>query len=126
MRLPIAFDPLEVGEVDFFAYNFAADMGNASMVSTAWTATFLPHQVATDPNPQAIILSTSVATSIDVRSPVDNSIVTLNGFFSIAKIGNMPASAQSGVYVLDAALTLSDGRILKLNSTCTCKAPGQP
>ncbi len=126
MRLPLAFDPLEVGEIDFFAFNFEADMGAASMLSTAWTATFIPHQVASDPSPQAIILNTSLSTTIQVRSPVDGSIVTKNGFFSIAKIGGMPLSAQSGTYILDAALTLSDGRILKLNSTCVCKAAGQP
>ncbi len=126
MRLPIAFDPLEVGEIDHFAFDFARDMGDAFMVATDWTATFVPNQVATDPNPQAIILSTEISTSIIVRSPVDNSLVTQDGFFSIAQIGNMPVSAQSGTYILDAALTLSDGRILKLNSTCVCKAAGQP
>ena len=125
MRIPIAFSPIEVGETDNFAFDYTADIGAASMVSSAWTCTFDAGQIATDPSPQDRVLSTTVLTQIQVRSPVDGSVVTKNGFFSVAQIGGFPTSAQGGTYVLESLLTLSDGRVLALNSTVTCVAPGQ-
>jgi hypothetical protein len=35
MRVPIAFDPIEVGEVDNFAFDFTPDVGSATIVSTS-------------------------------------------------------------------------------------------
>jgi len=49
---------------------------------------------------------------------------TRTGFFSIASIGGMPASAAGGTYILEASATLSDGRVLKLNAAVLCKSPG--
>ena len=37
MRLATPFDPIEIGEIDNFAFDFTADMGAATMVSTSWT-----------------------------------------------------------------------------------------
>ena len=37
MRLATPFDPIELGEIDNFAFDFTADMGSATMVSTSWS-----------------------------------------------------------------------------------------
>jgi hypothetical protein len=60
---------------------------------------------------------------IQVRSPLDGSLQTLTGSFSVASVGGMPISAVGGTYILEATANLSDGRILKLNSTVLCTPP---
>ena len=124
MRLPTPFDPIEIGEVDNFAFDFTADVGAATITSTSWTCTMAPYQTATDPAPQSRVLSTAVATTVQLRSPLGGSLQTKTGFFSIASIGTMPASAVGGTYILEATAVLNDGRILKLNSTILCTSPG--
>jgi hypothetical protein len=124
MRLPTPFDPIEVGETENFAFDFTADMGAATVASTNWTCALAPYQTATDPAPQSRILSVSAQTAIQVRSPVDGSLQTRLGFFSVALIGGMPASAAGGTYILEATANLSDSRVLKLNATVQCKVPG--
>jgi len=124
MRLPMPFDPIEVGEIDNFVFDFTADTGAATIASTNWTCTMAPFQTATDPLPQSRVLSTAVATMIQVRSPLGGSLQTKTGFFSVASIGGMPASAIGGTYIIEAAAVLSDGRTLKLNSTILCASPG--
>ena len=64
MRLPMPFDPIEIGEVDNFAFDFTADVGAATIASTSWTCALAPFQTAMDPAPQARILSTSAQTLI--------------------------------------------------------------
>ena len=59
MRLATPFDPIEVGEIDNFAFDFTAEMGAATMVSTSWICTLAPFQTATDPAPQSRVLSVS-------------------------------------------------------------------
>ena len=59
MRLATPFDPIEVGEIDNFTFDFTADMGAATMVSTNWTCALAPFQTATDPAPQSRVLSVS-------------------------------------------------------------------
>jgi hypothetical protein len=124
MRLPMPFDPIEVGEVDNFAFDFAADVGAATITSTSWTCTMAPYQTATDPSPQSRVLSTAVATMVQIRSPLNGSLQVKTGFFSVASIGNIPASAVGGTYIIESTAVLSDGRILKLNSTLLCTPPG--
>ena len=124
MRLATPFDPIEVGEIDNFVFDFTADMGAATMVSTSWTCTLAPFQTVTDPMPQSRILSVSTQTAIQLRASADRSLQTLTGFFSVASIGGMPTSAAGGTYILEATAALSDGRVLKLNSTVLCKPPG--
>ena len=124
MRLATPFDPIEIGEIDNFAFDFTADMGAATMVSTSWTCTLAPFQTATDPAPQSRVLSASTQTTIQLRVPADGSLQTRTGFFSVASIGGMPSSAAGGTYILEATAALSDGRVLKLNSTLLCKPPG--
>ena len=124
MRLATPFDPIEVGEIDNFVFDFTADMGAATMVSTSWTCTLAPFQTVTDPMPQSRVLSVSTQTAIQLRASADRSLQTLTGFFSVASIGGMPISAAGGTYILEATAALSDGRVLKLNSTVLCKPPG--
>ena len=124
MRLATPFDPIEVGEIDNFAFDFTADMGASSIVSTSWTCALAPYQTATDPTPQSRVLAVSARTMIEERSPIDGSLQMRNGFFSVASIGGMPSSAAGGTYILEASAVLDDGRVLKLNATVLCSAPG--
>jgi hypothetical protein len=70
------------------------------------------------------VLSVSVQSAIQVRSPVDGSPQIRVGSFSVALIGGIPASAAGGTYILEATANLSDGRGLKLNAAVQCKLPG--
>jgi hypothetical protein len=124
MRIATPFDPIEVGETDNFAFDFTADVGAATIVSTAWACGLAPYQTVNDPAPQSRVLSVSAPTAIQVRSPSDGSLQTRLGSFSVATIGGMPTSAAGGIYILEATANLSDGRVLKLNSTIQCKLPG--
>jgi hypothetical protein len=124
MRLVTPFDPIEVGEYDYFAFDFTADVGAATIVATSWTCQLSAFAAASDPAPSARIVSAAVQSEIALRSPVDGSLATKSGFFSVALIGGMPPSAAGGAYVLEATAVLSDGRTLKLNGTVLCKSPG--
>src|SRR6516165_5951087 len=99
MRVATPFDPIEVGEIDSFAFDFTADMGAAMIATTSWVCALAPYQ-----------------TAIQVRSPADGSLQTRVGSFSIASIGGMPPSAAGGTYILGATANLTDGRVLKLNA----------
>ena len=123
MRLATSFDPIEIGEIDNFAFDFTADMGAATMVSTSWTCALAPFQTATDPAPQSRVLSVSAQTAIQLRTS-DGSLQTRTGFFSVATVGGMPATAAGATYILEASAALSDGRVLKLNAAVLCKPPG--
>jgi hypothetical protein len=124
MRLATPFDPIEIGEIDNFAFDFTADMGAATMISTSWTCALAPFETATDAAPQSRVLSVSTQTAIQVRAATDGSLQTRTGFFSIATVGAMPVTAAGGTYILEASAALSDGRVLKLNATVLCKPPG--
>jgi hypothetical protein len=124
MRLATPFDPIEVGEIDNFGFDFTADVGAATIVSTTWSCVLAPYQTVTDPAPQSRILAASVQTMIQMRSASDGTLQTRTGFFSVASIGGMPASAAGGTYILEATAVLSDHRVLKLNATVLCKSPG--
>ena len=124
MRLAMPFDPIEIGEIDSFAFDFTADMGAATMVSTNWTCAVAPFETATDPVPQSRVLSVSTQTAIQLRTPIDGLLQTRTGFFSVASIGGMPITAAGGTYILEASAALSDGRVLKLDATVLSKPPG--
>ena len=124
MRIVTSFDPIEVGELDNFAFDFTADVGDAAIASTAWVCALAPYQTAVDPAPQSRIISVSAQSAIRVRSPVNGSLQIRAGSFSIALVGGMPPSAAGATYVLEATVNLSDGRVLKLNATLECKSPG--
>jgi len=124
MRLVTPFDPIEVGEYDYFAFDFTADVGAATIVATSWTCQLSAFAAAGDPSPSARIVSATVQSEIALRSPLDGSLATKSGFFSVSLVGGMPASAAGGTYILEATAVLSDGRTLKLNAAVLCKLPG--
>ena len=124
MRLPTVFDPIEIGEIDNFVFEFTADVGSAAITSTSWTCAPAPFQTGVDEMPQARILGSKPATVIQLRSPIDGSLQTKTGYYSVATIGGMPASAVGVTYVLEATVNLSDGRVLKLSSTLLCVPSG--
>jgi hypothetical protein len=124
MRIAMPFDPIEIGETDNFAFDFTADMGAETILSTVWTCALAPYQTAIDPAPQSRVLSASAQSAITTRSPSDGSLQTRRGWFSVAVIGGMPPSAAGATYILEAAANLSDGRVLKLNATLQCKPAG--
>jgi len=124
MRIATPFDPIEVGEIDNFVFDFTADVCAATIVSTTWIGTLAPYQTAVDPVPQSRVLSVSAQTAIQVCSPVNGSLQIRTGAFSVASVGGMPMSAADGTYILEATANLSDGRVLKLNATVLCQPPG--
>jgi hypothetical protein len=123
MRIVTPFDPIEIAEIDNFVFDFTADVGAATIVSTVWTCTLAPYQTAIDPAPQSRVLAVSVQTAIQVCSPLDRSLQIRAGAFSVGSVGGMPMSAAGGTYILEATANLSDGRVLKLSATVLCKAP---
>ena len=124
MRIATPFDPIEVGEVDYFAFDFTPDVGAATIVSTSWTCAMGPYETAIDATPQSRVLSASPQTALQLRSSMDGSLQTRTGSFSVGWIGGMPVSAAGGTYIIEATANLSDGRVLKLNTTVQCKLPG--
>lgn len=124
MRIATPFEPIEVGEVDYFAFDFTPDVGAATLISTSWSCTLSSYETAIDPAPQSRVLSVSAQTAIQVRSLLDDSLQTRTGMFSVGLIGGMPLSAAGGTYILEATADLSDGRVLKLNATVQCRSPG--
>jgi hypothetical protein len=124
MRIAKPFDPIEVGEIDNFAFDFTADVGTATMVSTSWMCALAPFQTAFDPAPQSRVLAVSAQAAIQMHSSVNGSLQTRVGAFSVGTIGEMPASANGATYVLEATANLSDGRVLKLNATVLCMQTG--
>ena len=124
MNLARPFDPLEVGESDNFVFDFTGDVGSATVASTTWSCTVASGQDGTDPTASSRIVSTSFPTSIQVRSPTDGSITTRNGAFSMALVGSAPSTMVGSYYVLEASVTLSDARVLKLNALVKVVATG--
>ena len=120
MRLPTSFSPIEVGEIDNFAFDFTPEVGSASILSTSWRCHIAPFQSATDETPQARILGATVEQAVQLRSPLDGSPRTKIGFFSVASVGGFPMSASGATYILEATISLSDGRVLSLSSTVQC------
>ncbi|MGA8731213.1 MAG: hypothetical protein WB608_20820 [Terracidiphilus sp.] len=120
MRLPTSFSPIEVNEIDNFAFDFTAEVGSEAILSTSWSCKIGPFQTATDETPQARIIQTTVEPSVQLRSSLDGSLQTKTGFFSVATVGGFPISAIGATYILEATVYLSDGRILSVSSTVQC------
>src|SRR5260370_15172441 len=118
MRIATPFDPIEVGEVDYFAFDFTPDVGAATIVSTSWTCAMGPYETAIDATPQSRVLSASPQTALQVRSSMDGSLQTRTGSFSVGWIGGMPVSSAGGTYILEATANLSDGRVLSSMRRC--------
>jgi hypothetical protein len=68
MRLATPFDPIEIGEIDNFVFDFTVDMGVATMVLTSWPGALARFQTATDLVPQSRVLSVSTQTAIQLHA----------------------------------------------------------
>jgi hypothetical protein len=121
------FTEIEVGELDYFGFDFTPDLGSATITATNWTCSLVAGAI-TDPDPQSHIVSfsvyTEIATGVDASATSSPSPGLLYGGFSVALVGGFTAASIGGTYILEASVNLSDGRILKANSTVACAAPG--
>ena len=81
MHITTPFAPIEVGEVDYFAFDFTPETGAATIVSTSWSCALGPYETAVDLTPQSRVFSVSPQTAIQVRSPMDGSLQTRTGHF---------------------------------------------
>ena len=129
MRLLTPVDPLEVGEIDTFLFDFTPDVGASFMLppvpgQPSVTCRLTPFSPGSDPDPQSRVANDRISTIYQIRGP-DDSIQTKVGAFALADIGPLPASAAGATYILDAVAVLSDGRRIALNSTVQCVLPGQ-
>ena len=84
MRIATPFDPIEVGEADYFAFDFTPDMGAAAIVSTSWTCSLGPYETAIDPAPQSRGLSASLQTALQCVHPRTARCRRARGRFSLA------------------------------------------
>jgi len=126
MRLAEAFDAIEVGEIDGFAFNFTRDVGQADIVATQWTCITAPFSAVLDleANTRVALIGTGAAHQIPFRG-IDGSLQFQQGFFGVALVGPMPAAMAGATYILDCLAYLSDGRKIALNSTVQCVLMGQ-
>jgi hypothetical protein len=124
VKLTTRFDPIAPGEKDDFAFDFTADMGSAELTSATWTISVSPQRK--DHNPQSRLIDSRVATRMYLRSSEDGSLTLRDGFFAIATLGNIPASAVGGTYMLSALATVTDPdggvRLLNLSVDLPCQA----
>jgi hypothetical protein len=117
------FDPLAVGTIDTFAFDFTPDAGGATIAATTWTATFDPGSSgAIDDVAQARVITAWAPGTVYVDNPIDGVLQKFTGAYFCAVIGTFPVSAIGGVYTLTARVTLSDTRILTVTSKVLCVA----
>jgi hypothetical protein len=123
LRLAEQFDPITVGEIDNFGFDFTGDCGSTYIIAVAWTCRLSPYSQGFDPDPQSRVLSAAAVTSVTRRST--SGTEQTPGQFAVAQIGGMPASAAGATYILSAVAELADGRTPERNSTVQCVLPGQ-
>jgi hypothetical protein len=124
LRLAEQFDPITVGEIDNFGFDFTGDCGSTYILAVTWTCRLSPYSQGVDPDPQSRVLSVDVATTV-TRQSADGVQRPTPGQFAVAQIGGMPASAAGATYILSAVAELADGRTPERNSTVQCVLPGQ-
>ena len=94
------FIPIDVGEIDDFAFDFTDQVGEATIVSTSWTCRLAPFKAITDPAPQSHVLGTGthrvVAVHVADRTIIDAALIIRPGAFSVATIGGFAASPDEG------------------------------
>jgi hypothetical protein len=124
LRLAEQFDPITVGEIDNFGFDFTGDCGSTYIIAVAWTCRLSPYSQGFDPDPQSRVLSAAAVTSV-TRQSANGVRRQTAGQFAVAQIGGMPASAAGATYILSAVAELADGRTPERNSTVQCVLPGQ-
>lgn len=127
MKIVPPFDPIEVGEIDSFAFDFTRDVGNEDIVSVQWSCQLWPYSSGSDPAPQNRVPAglQQPQHQLTKRDATGN-LMSLTGFFAVAAVGPMPVSAAGATYILEATAYLSGGvRQIKLNALLPCVMPGQ-
>jgi hypothetical protein len=127
MKLDKPFTAIEVGEIDNFAFDFTRDVGDEDIVTCQWSCRLAPFSQGTDLNPEMRVPSGPLLPqhTLPFRAD-DGSLQYKKGFFAVAPVGPMPASAVGATYILEAVAFLSGGtRQIALNSTLQCVLPGQ-
>lgn len=124
MKLHQTFDPIQVGEVDSFAFDFQYDIGGALIIGGTFNCALAPFQKINDPSPQNHVLSVSLLTQIALRVPPGGQLIMRSGNYVVGLLGGFTNDMVGGVYVLQATANLSDGRVLELNSTVRCIQTG--
>jgi hypothetical protein len=67
MRQVMPFDPIEVGEIDYFYFDFTQRIAPPTYIlATAWTCQLHPFSSGSDPNPQSRIQWARPITQINV------------------------------------------------------------
>lgn len=103
--------------------DFTPDAGAAVGQTTSWTCALAPGQSpSVDPSPQARVISAGVQTQIVVRDKLTELPLTRTGVFSVALLGGFPTTADGSTYIVEATISLSDGRILKLSAVLPCSS----
>jgi hypothetical protein len=126
MRISPPFDPIEVGEIDRFGFDFTKDCADGVYIlSTTWTCRLSPYSAGSDPAPQSRVSGGPMGSGWQVTTVTIGNGVAQPGQWSVANIGPMPPSARGATYVLDAVAYLSDGRQVAYSSTVQCVLPGQ-
>jgi hypothetical protein len=127
MKLDKPFTAIEVGEIDNFAFDFTRDVGDEDIVACQWSCRLAPFSQGADMNPETRVPSGPLPPqhTLPFRAD-DGSLQYKSGFFAVASVGPMPASAAGATYILEAVAFLSGGtRQIALNSTLQCVLPGQ-
>ena len=122
MRIDTPFDPIEVGEIDYFCFDFTYDLGASIILSSQFNCYLASHQNVIDVNPQSHVIAVITATLIAVREPPGAVLINQNGNFIIGQIGGFDNTMIGGTYILEATATTNDSpaRVLKLNATVQC------
>jgi hypothetical protein len=126
MRISPPFDPIEVGEIDTFAFDFSRDCPpGVYMLDTAWTCRLTAFSRGWDPDPQSRLSGGYNNSGWAAKSVTQGDNPAQSGQWSVVTVGPMPASAAGADYVLDAVAYLSDGRQVAYNTILRCVLPGQ-
>jgi hypothetical protein len=119
-----SFDPIEVGEINDFAFSYTNESFDAYILDADWQCRMTPFSNGVDDDPQSRIGISQVQSVVSVTL-ADGSLAPLRGQFAIARIGPFPPSAAGATYILRALGYMSDGRILARSGYVQCILPGQ-
>ena len=127
MKLDRQFTAIDVGEIDTFAFDFTRDVGDEDIVACQWSCRLAPFSKGADPNPETRVPTGMLPPQHKLPFRADDgSLQYKSGFFAVAPVGPMPASAAGGTYILKAVAFLSGGiREISLWTYLPCDLPGQ-
>lgn len=125
MRLAQSFDAIETGEIDDFAFEITMRVGRALIVSTAFICRLTSFSGGADLNPGSRVLNPTFSNTGLYYRDQNNVLQFAPGYFAVARLGAMPASAAGGTYILGYQAFLDDGRIIQGSSTVQCVLQGQ-